>query len=151
MSELPDAGDQRIRLDKWLWRARFFKSRSLATAACGAGKVRIDGTPAAKAHTAVRPGQVLTFVKERHVRVIKILAIPGRRGPAGEARICYEDLAPPEAGNRLPGQPGRDGPARNRLGRVGRRPTKKDRRRLEHVSGDGPAQDDGQARWTDET
>lgn len=116
---------EQIRLDKWLWRARFFKSRSLAATVCSSGRVRIDGTPVAKAHATVRPGQVLTFVKERHVRVIKVLAIPTRRGPAPEAQACYEDLAPPESAVAMPG-----GPAR----RVGPRPTKKNRRKIDHFA-----------------
>ncbi|MEO1249164.1 MAG: RNA-binding S4 domain-containing protein [Pseudomonadota bacterium] len=117
---------EQIRLDKWLWRARFFKSRSLAATVCSSGRVRIDGTPVAKAHATVRPGQVLTFVKERHVRVIKVLAIPTRRGPAPEAQACYEDLAPPETALAMPGGPPR---------RVGRRPTKKDRRQMDQFAG----------------
>lgn len=116
---------EQIRIDKWLWRARFFKSRSQATTVCSAGRVRIDGTPIAKAHATVRPGQVLTFVKERHVRVIKVLAIPNRRGPAPEAQACYEDLSPPEQAVAMPNQTSR---------RAGPRPTKKQRRQMENFA-----------------
>jgi len=114
-----------IRIDKWLWRARFFKSRSQATTVCSAGRVRIDGTPVAKAHATVRPGQVLTFVKERHVRVIKVLAIPIRRGPAPEAQACYEDLSPPETAVAMP---------KNHARRTGPRPTKKQRRQMDNFA-----------------
>ncbi|MEM8916843.1 MAG: hypothetical protein AAGC83_13470 [Pseudomonadota bacterium] len=66
----------------------------------------------------------MTFVKERHVRVIKVIAIPTRRGPAPEAQACYEDLSPPEDARALP----RD--------RVGARPTKKDRRQMDKAMAD---------------
>lgn len=144
-------GQEQIRIDKWLWRARFFKSRSQASVVCSAGRVRIDGVSIAKAHATVRPGQVLTFVKDRHVRVIKVLAIPVRRGPASEAQACYEDLSPPEVATRLPGA-GPSGPVtpstggimdRNHLGRIGKRPTKKDRRQMESVVDDRHLRDGG--------
>ncbi len=93
---------QGLRLDKWLWYARFFKSRSLASKVCDAGKVRVDGTRISKAHHLVRPGAVLTFPQSRHIRVVKVLALGSRRGPASEAKALYEDLKPPEPDNRLP-------------------------------------------------
>lgn len=90
------------RLDKWLWHARFYRSRSLATEACAAGAIRIDGAHALKAHAALRPGQVLTFVQGRHVRVIEVVGFAERRGPASEARLLYRDLAPPADEDALP-------------------------------------------------
>lgn len=86
-----------IRLDKWLWRARFFKSRALASKLCAAGRVRIDGERATKAHAAIRPGHVLTFPQARDIRVVRVTALGARRGPPAEARTLYEDLAPPKA------------------------------------------------------
>jgi len=80
------------RLDKWLWHARFFKSRSTATKLCSESKVRVNRTVVAKAHHAVRVGDVLTFPQARTIRVVKILGLPARRGPASEARTFYEDL-----------------------------------------------------------
>ena len=92
-----------MRLDKWLWFARFFKTRSLAARQVGgAGAVRMEGAPVTKAHQAVRPGDVLTFVQGGHIRVIRIRALGTRRGPAPEAQGLYEDLAPPSSGTRLP-------------------------------------------------
>ena len=82
-----------IRLDKWLWHARFFKSRSLAAAACG-GPMRLNGQLVAKPAQPVRPGDVLTFVQAREVRVVRVLAPGTRRGPAAEAQALYEDLTP---------------------------------------------------------
>lgn len=84
-----------FRLDKWLWHARFFKSRTLATAVVRQGKVRVNGTPVSKSSRLVVVGDVLTFPKEDDVRVIKIVAEGQRRGPAPEAQSLYEDLAPP--------------------------------------------------------
>ena len=91
----------RIRLDKWLWHARFAKTRSLAAKLCEAG-VRIDGTLVLKPGATVRPGQVLTFALGRHVRVIELVAVGARRGPAEEARTLYRDLAPPTPETALP-------------------------------------------------
>ena len=118
-----------LRLDKWLWYARFFKTRSLATALCQAGKVRVDGAAVTKAHHIVRPGQVLTFVQGNHVRVIKVVALASRRGPAPEAQALYEDLDPPRQETRLPRDPG----AAERPRGTGR-PTKKDRRALDKLT-----------------
>lgn len=84
-----------IRLDKWLWQARFFKTRSLASKIVSAGKVRIDGQPVSKPARAVGPGMVLTFAQGKRVRVVRILALGERRGPAPEAQALYDDLSPP--------------------------------------------------------
>ena len=86
-----------IRLDKWLWQARFFKSRALASKLCAAGRVRIDGEVVTKAHAAVRPGHVLTFPQARDIRVVRVVALGARRGPAAEARTLYEDLVADDA------------------------------------------------------
>ena len=117
-----------IRLDKWLWYARFFKTRSLATEQCTAGRIRVDGNVVRKGHHAVRPGHVLTFVQGNHVRVVRVVALGTRRGPASEAGTLYEDLAPPTTENRLPRTD-------NTLTHAARdagagRPTKKERRQI---------------------
>lgn len=83
-----------IRLDKWLWQARFFKSRSLASKLCAAGKVRVDGVVVTKAHYIVRAGNVLTFPQARDIRVVRIAALGTRRGPAAEARTLYSEIVP---------------------------------------------------------
>lgn len=83
-----------IRVDKWLWQARFFKSRSLAAEMVAAGRLRISGQPVGKPAKSVRAGDVLTFPQAGHVRVVRILALGTRRGPAAEAQSLYEDLAP---------------------------------------------------------
>jgi ribosome-associated heat shock protein Hsp15 len=116
------------RLDKWLWFARFFKSRTLAGKACNGAKVRINGQIAAKAAAAVQVDDVLTFPRGHHIRVIKILALGQRRGPAPEARALYEDLAPPEAARKAGG----DAAAGRREAGAGR-PTKRERRAVDRL------------------
>ena len=88
------APDMILRLDKWLWYARFFKTRSAASKAISGGRFRLDGQVMAKPHRQAICGQVLTFVQGTRVRVIKIVALGSRRGPATEAALLYEDLAP---------------------------------------------------------
>ena len=83
-----------LRLDKWFWYARFIKSRSLATKLCNSGKVRVNGNLIKKAHQSVTPGEVLTFSVGPNIRVIKIIKLGNRRGPAKEAQALYEDLQP---------------------------------------------------------
>ena len=108
----------RQRLDKWLWHARFFKTRSLAAEVVSAGRVRVDSEPVSKPSRAIGPGAVLTFPQARHIRVVEVLAIAARRGPAPEAQALYRDLSPPEP--RASGGP---------------RPTKRDRRAIDRIEG----------------
>lgn len=100
MNGSPATGDAapRMRLDKWLWCARFFRSRGLATRFCEEGSVRVNGGRTTKAHHAVRPGDVLTFPLGSNIRVARIRALADRRGPASEARALYDDLSAPGAG-----------------------------------------------------
>jgi ribosome-associated heat shock protein Hsp15 len=86
------------RLDKWLWCARFCKTREIAAALCEAGRVRISGRPVAKAHAALRVGDVLTFPQGNRIRVVKVLAFAARRVSAPEAHALYEDLAAEPSG-----------------------------------------------------
>jgi ribosome-associated heat shock protein Hsp15 len=88
-----EAADSR-RLDRWLWHARFYKTRALATRLCQRGKVRVNRTRVRKAHYSVRVDDVLTFAQGRDIRVVRVLALGERRGPATEARALYEDLRP---------------------------------------------------------
>ena len=82
------------RLDKWLWYARFFKTRTQATRLIQSGKLRINGDITNKPHRIAIIGMVLTFSQAKHVRLIRILEIGQRRGPAREAIALYEDLSP---------------------------------------------------------
>jgi ribosome-associated heat shock protein Hsp15 len=80
------------RLDLFLWQARFCRSRALAADLAAGGRVRLNARPVAKPAQKVRPGDVLTFVLAGRVRVIRILALPRRRGPAAEAALLWADL-----------------------------------------------------------
>jgi ribosome-associated heat shock protein Hsp15 len=80
------------RLDKWLWQARFFKSRTLAARAVTARRVRVNQEVITKAHYKVRPGDVLTFVQGSWVRVVRVRDFTTSRGPASLAQTLYEDL-----------------------------------------------------------
>ncbi|WP_206366322.1 S4 domain-containing protein [Sphingomonas flavalba] len=83
-----------LRLDKYLWFARLARSRAAAQAIAEAGHMRISGRVVARAHALVKVGDVLSYPAGARVRVIRIEALPARRGPAAEARACYTDLAP---------------------------------------------------------
>lgn len=86
-----------LRLDKWLWQARFFKTRSLASAVVSKGKVRVNRMLVTKPHYKVRPDDVLTFAQGHDIRVVRVTALGERRGPAPEARTLYQDIGDPPA------------------------------------------------------
>lgn len=122
--------EESLRLDKWLWFARFLKSRTMAAELCADGRVRISGRVVNKPSQAVKVGDVLTFPLGPHIRVIEVKALGARRGPAPEAQALYADLSPPqprakedrpEIGAREPGAG---------------RPTKADRRAIDRLTGD---------------
>src|SRR4029453_11872379 len=83
-----------LRLDKWLWAARFFKSRSLAAAACDGGKVDLNGH-AAKPSRAVRPGDLVEVTLPGGKRIARVRDLSDRRGSGAQAALLYEDLTPP--------------------------------------------------------
>lgn len=120
-----------LRVDKWLWHARFFKSRTLASRLCESGRLRVNGAVVRKSHQVLRPGDVLTFPKGVDIRVVRVVELGSRRGPATEARGLYEDLQPPAprpAPLEIP-------PAGDRDAGAGR-PTKAERRALDRLRGD---------------
>ena len=86
--------DDAIRVDKWLWYARLFKSRSKATRLCREGRIRVNGRVIRKADYRVAPGSVLTVPTAREIRVVRVLAVGTRRGPPDEARRLYETIPP---------------------------------------------------------
>jgi len=127
------ANSKALRLDKWLWYARFFKTRANATRAISAGRFRLDGEVMSKPHRAAQPGQVLTFMQGDWVRVIKILALGTRRGPASEAVELYEDLSP-ERPKRQDGSGAEQGFETREKGSG--RPTKRERRETQRLKSD---------------
>ena len=123
-----------LRLDKWVWFARFVKTRSLATKLIVDGRMRVNGVPTQKAHYTVKVGDVLTFPLGPHIRVIKVVALGSRRGPAPEAQALYEDLDPPR-----PAAPQQAASASFEERKPGAgRPTKRDGRRIAQLKSSEP-------------
>lgn len=95
MPETPPAAGARQRIDKWLFFTRMAKSRSLAQALVGSGKVTVNGQRIAQPSVQVKPDDVVTITLERRDLVLKVLAPGNRRGPYEEAKLLYEDQSPP--------------------------------------------------------
>jgi ribosome-associated heat shock protein Hsp15 len=81
-----------VRIDRFLFFIRLVKSRTLAQGVIEAGHVRIDGKPIEKPSEEVRVGSIVALPLRGEVRVLRVLGLPARRGPAPEARRCYEEL-----------------------------------------------------------
>jgi ribosome-associated heat shock protein Hsp15 len=129
-----ETGDERVRLDKWLWAARFFKTRSLAAEAVASGKVQVNGERAKRA----RPIQAGDEVRVRlgpYEHVVVVRALSGRRGPAAEAAELYEERPESRAAREATAQQLKTlhaafAPEKGR-------PTKRDRREIERLRGRG--------------
>lgn len=128
---MDDASD-RVRVDKWLWAARFYKTRTLASDAVKGGLVQLDGKRV-KASRDVSPGNRLEITIGQSRRTVVVLDVSGRRGPASEAQKLYEETPESvDAREQLAAQ--------RRLSPVlgadlAGRPTKRDRRRLQASRG----------------
>ncbi|MGR3838114.1 MAG: RNA-binding S4 domain-containing protein [Cognatishimia sp.] len=116
MSDAP----QKLRIDKWLWQARFFKTRTLAAKVVTGGHLRVNGEKISKASYGISIGDVLTFPQAKRIRVARVQALGDRRGPAPEAQTLYLDMTEPE--EKIPQGPSFAGKGR---------PTKRDRRNLD--------------------
>lgn len=81
-----------MRIDRYLHCIRLVKSRTLAQALIETGHVRIDGKRVEKPSEPVRIGSVIALPLRDRVRVLRVLALPDRRGPAAEARTCYDEI-----------------------------------------------------------
>jgi ribosome-associated heat shock protein Hsp15 len=129
----PDApGAGRERLDKWLWAARFFKTRALAAEAVERGKVLVHGARA-KPGKALGPGEEVRFRHGPFEHVLLVRGVSARRGPAREAALLYEETPASIAARAVIAAHLRNMSA----GRIeGGRPTKKDRRDIDRVLGD---------------
>lgn len=133
---MSDCGDRASsadsrRIDRWLWFARVVKSRTLAAGLVEHGRVRLNREKVSKPSQSVKPGDVLTITVGPSVRILKILGMGDRRGPAPEARSLYDDLTPPPplkeaTPEKLSGE--RD--------QGSGRPTKRDRRMTERLKTD---------------
>lgn len=123
---------ERIRIDRWLWFARFFKSRTTAAEAVSKGHVRLNGAVVTKPKTEVKAGDEVTFLQNDRQRIVLVLAPGVRRGPATEAQTLYEDRTPeialPSAEEMMTRPPQRD--------RGAGRPTKRERRATDRLKGE---------------
>jgi ribosome-associated heat shock protein Hsp15 len=90
------------RLDKWLVYARFVKHRAQAQSLVEEGGVRLNRQRVSKGSQPVKPDDVLTLAFNGHVRVVKVLGAAERRGPATEAQLLYQDIAPQEKQDARP-------------------------------------------------
>jgi ribosome-associated heat shock protein Hsp15 len=116
-----------IRIDKWLWAARAFKTRSLAADACVGGKVDVNGE-AAKPAKGVRAGDRIEITTPVGRRILKVIALSDRRGSATVARALYEDLTPPAPPRTRQPKPPYRAPGAGR-------PTKRERREIDRLRG----------------
>jgi len=116
-----------MRVDKWLWAARAFKTRSIAADACDGGKVDVNGE-AAKPAKQVRPGDRLEITVAGGRRILKVVALSERRGPASDARTLYDDLTPPAPPRIKQPKPPYRPPGAGR-------PTKRERREIDRLRG----------------
>ena len=116
-----------VRLDKWLWAARIFKTRSQAAKAAAAGHVTLDGQKV-KTARALRPGDVLDIRTEAGLYTVRVLAPADRRGPAAAARLLYEET--PESVARREAEAERRRLMRSEEARPDRRPDKRQRRMI---------------------
>lgn len=121
-----DTAAPATRIDKWLWAARAYKTRSMAAQACDGGRVTVNDV-GAKPHKQVRPGDVVDFRNGPSARRWRVLAIAERRGPASVAQTLYEDLTPPPPPRPEAAQAGRF------MEPPSRRPNKRERRQLDRL------------------
>lgn len=123
---------EKLRIDKWLWAARFYKTRSLAATEVGKGRIDVNGQPCTKPAREVKVGDRLTIRQERMNRVVEIKALSAVRGPAPVAQLLYEET--PESIQAREAEKERrrlaNGPADTILHG---RPTKRDRRYLDDL------------------
>ena len=120
---------EKVRIDKYLWAIRIYKSRSIATEACREGKVKMKGEPV-KSSAQVVVGDVIEVTKDGFKLKYKVLQLIEKRVSAVLAKPCYEDLTPEEEINKYKSWfIGKGGPERRDRGTG--RPTKKDRREIE--------------------
>ncbi|EJE51298.1 ribosome-associated heat shock protein implicated in recycling of 50S subunit [Acidovorax sp. CF316] len=122
-----------MRLDKWLWCARFYKTRGLATDEIGKGRVTVNGQ-AAKPARDVRPGDTVALRQGPVARTVTVRALSGMRGPAPVAQLLYEETAESIAAREAAAEQRRLAPEPAATLQEGR-PTKRDRRDIERATG----------------
>ncbi|MDT8998470.1 RNA-binding S4 domain-containing protein [Paucibacter sp. APW11] len=128
MSKPADLAERGLRLDKWLWAARFYKTRSIAAEEIGKGRVSVNGQPA-KASRELKLGDCLRFRQGVIEREVIVRGLSHVRGPAPQAQALYEETADSIAARERAAEARRLAPEPAQSITQGR-PTKQDRRRL---------------------
>ena len=139
----PAASSDKVRLDKWLWAARFYKTRSLAADEIDKGRVKLNGQ-VAKASREPKVGDEVEFKAGYHTRTVHVLGLSAVRGPAPQAALLYAETAESIAQRVAQAEQHRLAPEPAHAIAQGR-PTKRDRRQLQGVSSHAPAWND---RWS---
>ena len=124
---------ERMRIDKWLWAARFYKTRSLAADEIGKHRVQVNGE-VAKASREVKPGDQVALRQGVVMRTVTVLGLSGQRGPAPVAQQLYEETVESLAAQAAAREQRRMG-SEPALSIEQGRPTKRDRRQLDHARG----------------
>lgn len=135
---------ERLRIDKWLWAARFYKTRSLASEAIDKGRVQVNGQPVKPAREVKTGDTVAMRHPGGHHRTVEVLAISAARGPAPVARLLYQETAESVQVNLAAAEQRRYASEPAHTITQGR-PTKRDRRALNEAAGDAGAWGD---RWS---
>ncbi|MDR1793297.1 MAG: RNA-binding S4 domain-containing protein [Bacteroidales bacterium] len=128
MSSPQHPNTEKVRLDKWLWVVRVFKTRNMATLACNAGKVKMDGQ-SCKPSKEVRKGDILQIRVQNLLKTVKVVDFPKSRIAAKLVPDFYTDLTPQEEYEKLKNLRSQTETREHGIGR----PTKRDRRQLEYV------------------
>ncbi len=131
---VPETGDK-VRIDKWLWAARLYKTRSMAATAVGGGRVHLNGERVKAAH-AVRVGDQLQISRDRFSVVVDVLALAEKRGPAKQAVLLYEETAQSIATREALKE--RTRIARASMVAPAKRPDKKGRREIARLRRESP-------------
>jgi len=145
MKSASDDAQGKVRLDKWLWAARFYKTRSLSTEAIDKGHVRLNGLPV-KPSREVKAGDVLELRIAQEPRTVVVRGLSGVRGPAPVAALLYEETAESILQRRATAEQRRLAPEPAHSQPMGR-PTKRDRRDIENLR-DAPPRDGWNDRWS---
>lgn len=140
-----DNATGKVRLDKWLWAARFYKTRSLSSEAIDKGHVRLNGLPV-KPSRDVKPGDTLELRIGPDTRTVVVKGLSGVRGPAPVAALLYEETAASLLQRSQAAEQRRLAPEPAHSQPMGR-PTKRDRRQIEDLR-DAPPRGEWNERWS---
>lgn len=145
MNRATDNANDKLRLDKWLWAARFYKTRGLSSEAIDKGHVRLNGLPV-KPSRDVKPGDTLDLRIGSDTRTVVVKALSGVRGPAPVAALLYEETAASLLQRSQAAEQRRLAPEPAHSLTMGR-PTKRNRRQIEDLR-EAPPRGEWNERWS---